>query len=140
MTQYHSALSEIQSATEKKKYRSPAKGSFGHACLSYYASATFKALDADSTQKGYRTALDEIAAKHGNKPIALIEPRHIRRLLNEKHNTPGQAKYLLKALRGLFRFEIDQNIISDDPTVGIRAIRYTPNPHHGLHPVPKTPS
>src|SRR5438034_1041125 len=45
------------------------KGSFGYVCRAYYASTTFKALDA-STQSWRRRALDAICTKHGDKPVA----------------------------------------------------------------------
>lgn len=128
MEQYHSALSEVHQDHETKKYRSPAAGSFGHACLSLYASTDFKALD-KSTQKRYRGLLDEICKNHGNKPIAYIQPKHVQRLLDEKASTPGQAKTLLKALRALFRFTIERRFLSDNPTLGIR-VKYKQKPHH----------
>jgi integrase/recombinase XerD len=129
MTEYHSALSEIEQDHETKKYRSPAAGSFGHACLALYASANFKALD-ESTQKRYRGVLDEICKNHGNKPIALIQRKHVLMLRDEKAATPGQAKTLLKALRALFRFTVDRRFLTDDPTLGIEGISYTPKEHH----------
>jgi integrase/recombinase XerD len=64
------------------------KGSFGYVCRAYYASTTFKVLDA-STQSWRRRALDAICAKHGDKPVAKMSGKHVRVLRDEKVDLPG---------------------------------------------------
>src|SRR5262249_19800344 len=76
--------------------RRSARGSFGHLCLTYYASATFKALDG-STQSWRRRA-------DGAKPVSLMQGKHVRMLRDELADRRGAARNRLKALRALFRW------------------------------------
>jgi len=76
MSAYQAAVAQPPSADADKRHYSPAKGTFGHACLAYYASPTFKALDI-KTQRWRRRALDLICEQHGDKPVAM-QPKHIR--------------------------------------------------------------
>src|SRR5260221_14083532 len=57
MAAYKAALSA--SGDSHKRPRPLVGGSFGHLCLTYYGSATFKALD-NSTQSWRRRALDAV--------------------------------------------------------------------------------
>jgi hypothetical protein len=51
MVAYQAAMAKQPSVDDDNRHHSPAKGTFGHACLAYYASPTFKALDI-KTQDG----------------------------------------------------------------------------------------
>src|SRR2546430_2282188 len=66
------------------------RGSFGHLCLLYYSSPIFKRLD-KSTQGWRRRTLDAICQQHAHKPVALLAPRHIRLLRDERADKPGAA-------------------------------------------------
>src|SRR6266511_3145804 len=79
MTAYKAALS---ASGDIQHPRPPARGSFGHLCLAYYASATFKALDR-STQSWRRRALDAVCERHGDKPVGLMQAKHVRKLRDE---------------------------------------------------------
>jgi integrase/recombinase XerD len=129
MAAYQAALSAIEIEDKGKKYRFRAKDTFGHLCLSYYASATFQALDI-STKKWRRRSLDEICGNHGHKPIAQMQPKHIRTLRDEKVKKPGAARNRLKALRALFAWAVEEGLAPLDPTQNVKVIRYTPKPYH----------
>lgn len=68
MAAYKAALSA--SGDIHRHPRRPTRGSFGHLCLTYYASAAFKALD-NSTQSWRRRALDAVCERHRDKPVVL---------------------------------------------------------------------
>ena len=127
MAAYQAALSEADTDDNRKKYRTPAKGSFGAVCLAYYASQTFRALDI-STQKWRRRSLDQICKKHGHRMVADMRPIHVRKLRDEK--TKGAARNRLKALCALFRWAVEEELAPHDPTLGVRLIPYTPKPYH----------
>jgi integrase/recombinase XerD len=131
MTAYDAALATKTTDDNKtRKYQRAVKGSFGAACLGYYASAEFKALDA-STQEWRRRNLDLICTKHGDKPIALMQAKHIRNLRDEKAATaPTAANQLLKALRALFTWAVEADIAQHDPTRDVRTVRYFSEGHH----------
>jgi integrase/recombinase XerD len=129
MAAYHEALSGRAAVAERKKYKTPAQGSFGYVCLAYYASPTFKALDI-STQKWRRRALDEICIKHGEKPISQLQFSHVLKLRDEKAATPGAARNRLKALRALFVWAINNKLGEHNPTVGLPYLKYKKREHH----------
>jgi hypothetical protein len=64
---YNAAVSEHVSAPPQA--RAAKAGSFRHACVLYYASATFKRLD-PATQSWRRRALDSMCENHADKPVA----------------------------------------------------------------------
>jgi integrase/recombinase XerD len=96
---YNAAVSEHVSAPPQA--RAAKAGSFRHVCVLYYASPTFKRLDA-ATQSWRRRALDSMCEKHADKPVARMEARHVRALRDERFDQPGAANTRLKALKALF--------------------------------------
>ena len=127
MAAYRVALSDIGDI--KRQYQPAAKGSFSYLCQRFYASTTFKALDA-STQAWRRRALDLICERHGDKPVAMMRAKHVRMLREEKADLPGAARNRLKALRALFRWAVEVDEAPHDPTIGVEAIVYVTKPHH----------
>jgi integrase/recombinase XerD len=110
----------------------PAKqGSFRHLCVLYYSSPSFKRLD-EATQTWRRRALDAICEKHADKPVALLTPRHIRMLRDERADQPGAANQRLKALKALFAWGCEEKpeIVLLNPTWGVRKIKYATEGHH----------
>lgn len=67
----------------------------------YYSSAAFQAL-APNTRKARRRALDAVCEQTGSYRFALMEPRHVAKLRDEKAALPGAANELIKSLRQLF--------------------------------------
>lgn len=123
---YSEALNKSTKSTAKNRLIA---GSFGYLCKAYYASSAFKALDI-STRNWRRRALDEIAAVHGDKPVAKMQAKHVRQLRDEKANTPGAARNRLKALRALFRWAIENDAAPHDPTRDIKPIPHSTKGHH----------
>ncbi len=108
MEAYRSALANLPEDRPRTVGR-PAIGSFGHVCLSYYASPTFKRLS-PSTQSWRRRALDSICEKHGDKRIAGMNAKHVRVLRNEMAKLPGASRNRLKALKALFAWAVDEGL------------------------------
>jgi integrase len=127
MSQYHAALAD--SPDGPPQAGAAKQGSFRYLCQLYYASADFARFDR-STKAWQRRELDEICRNHADKPVALMQPRHVRQLRDEKKETPGAAKNRLKALRALFRWAVEAEEAPHDPTIGVQAIRYTTKGHH----------
>jgi integrase/recombinase XerD len=124
---YRAALLKLDEAQPRRSLT--VKGSFGHTCLEYYRSVTFKALDA-STQSWRRRALDLICQQNGTKPIALMQAKHVRTLRDELSNRPGASRNRLKALRALFRWAIEMDEVTHDPTRDIKPTAYASKGHH----------
>lgn len=127
MREYHAALDRKE--PQPRQARGAARGSFGYLCKAYFASATYKGLDV-STRSWRRRALEEICLKHAEKPVAMLQARHVRALRDEKAETPGAANARLKALRALFRWAVEADEAPHDPTRDVQMIRYPTEGHH----------
>src|SRR5262249_45321413 len=115
MAEYNAAVSDH--VTAPRQGREAKSGSYRHLCVLYYGSTTFKRLD-PATQSWRRRALDQMSEKHGHKPAALMAPRHIRMLRDERAERPGAANQRLKALKALFAWACEEKpeIAPQNPT------------------------
>src|SRR6266851_1612397 len=129
IAEYNAALSDHVSAPRQAKEAK--QGSFRHLCVLYYGSPTFKRLDL-ATQSWRRRTLDAISQQHGHKPVALMAPRHIRMLRDERAEQPGAANQRLKALKALFAWACEEKseIAPQNPTWGVRKLKYASAGHH----------
>ena len=127
MNEYHAAVAD--DAASPIQTRSAARGSFRYVCQAYYASATFKELDG-STRMWRRRALDQICKSHAEKPVAMMQPRHVRAIRDEIFETPGAANTRLKALRALFQWAVEADQAPHDPTRDVKRIAYVTKGHH----------
>lgn len=126
---YEAARDRASEVTPAKGGR-PAAGSFIDVSQRYIASPTFKKLDA-STQGWQKRALNEIAASDkGTASVALMQPRHVRRLRDEKAETPAAANTMLKALRAMFQWAMEEDIVDADPTRDVKRAQYVTKGHH----------
>ncbi len=112
-----------------RQVRQAARGSFRALCIAYYGSSNFAQLD-QSTQNWRRHHLDEVARAHGEKPVALLQPKHVRRLRDELKASPNVANKRLKALRALFSWALEEELVPHDPTVGVKPIKTMSEGHH----------
>jgi integrase len=108
-------------------------GSFRYLCIRYYTSAVYKSLDI-STRNWQRRALDETAREHGAKPVALMAPRHVRRIRDAKSETPAAANQRVKALRAMFNWANEADETSVNPTIGVKKLKYATDGHHSWTP------
>lgn len=98
-----------------KSARDIQPGSLRALCLEYFASAEFRSLD-KSTANQRRLLLEDICRSmapkttqaRGSLPYALVEPRHVEAIRDEKIELPGAANNRLKALRRLFKWAKDR--------------------------------
>jgi integrase/recombinase XerD len=133
MTAYAAA---VEGAEAESPRHAVAPGSFRFLCSAYFASPDFRALD-PSTQHWRRRALEEISEstpkgstrKRGTLPVALMEPKHVRELRDEKADKPGAANERLKALHALFRFAVEAQHVTHDPTRDVALIKYRTRGH-----------
>ena len=128
MAQYHAARS---GAADDKTRAAARPGSFRWLCQAYFGSHQFKALDA-STKSWRRRALESACQKHGDKPVRLMESRHVRKLRDELADKPGAANQRLKAMKALFAWGVieEPDIVKNNPTRDVKLIRYKSDGHH----------
>jgi site-specific recombinase XerD len=68
--------------------------------------------------------------KHGAKPVAKMETRHVRKIRNEKEEFPAAANMRMKALRAMFSWANEEEVTSINPCLGVKNIKYVAKPHH----------
>lgn len=105
------------------------QGSFRHLCVKYFGSKNYTDLDT-STKNWQRRALEAICITHGDKPVARMESRHVRKIRNEREDKPAAANQRMKAMRSMFGWANEEEEIKNDPTFGVKNIRYQQTGHH----------
>lgn len=128
MKAYNDAIAGHVTAPRQTDYTKP--GSFRYLCIRYYGSGSFKALDI-STRNWQRRALDEIARDHGAKPVAMMAPRHVRKIRDARIETPAAANQRVKALRAMFSWANEAEETTVNPTIGVKKLKYVKGGHHG---------
>lgn len=115
--EYRRAI-EAKPVPPKAPVRAVAPGSVDALVVAYYASATFRRMDARS-QRVRRGILDRFRVAHGDKPAARLEPRHLVQIRDARADTPEAANGLLKALRAAFRHGIEAGLVSENPAARV---------------------
>lgn len=99
-------------------------GSIRALCVEYYKSAMFKELD-PRTQRVRRGILEKFCQhkSDGDKPYALLLPRHIRQRRDEMVDRPEAANGMVKALRQLFKFALRYDHHDSNPANDVEYLR-----------------
>src|SRR5215472_17615452 len=84
-------------------------GTVNATVASYFKSRAFRALS-PATQTTYRGILENFRAEHGDKRLALLERKHIEKLIAQKSSTPAAANNLLRMLRVLMQFAVAEDL------------------------------
>jgi integrase len=110
--------------------------SFRALCIQYYSSSAFAQLD-KSTKGWRRHHLDAIAREHGDKPVGMLQPKHVRKLRDELQQSPVVANTRLKALRALFSWAVEAELSPHDPTMGVKKLKHLSKGFHSweLHEI-----
>lgn len=97
-----------------------APGTIGALIASYMRSGAFVGLR-DTSKTGYMTRLNLIREAHGTRSLSgLTRERIITRILEPYADRPAAALDTLKKLRILIRHAISINLLTSDPSVGIK--------------------
>lgn len=104
-------------------------GSISHLIVHYYRSAQFASLE-KSTQTTYRGIVERLRREHGERSIAGLQRKQIKVLIGQLQDKPAAANNLLRMLRILMKFAVEEELRADDPTLGIKPI---PSKTDGFH-------
>ena len=99
-------------------------GSVGALIASYYRTPDFTNLG-DVTKRTYRNILERFRAENADKRVAMLQRKHVQKIINDRAETPAAANRLLRMIRILMRHAIEMSWRKDDPTLGVRKIRET---------------
>lgn len=83
-------------------------------------------LMAQATHKQRTNLLNRTLPKWGAGDILTLRSEHVRAIMRDFRRTPGQANNLLKTLRAMFAFAVEENLIPDDPTKGVNRYKMPP--------------
>ncbi|MFH3766412.1 hypothetical protein WAI06_19180, partial [Acinetobacter baumannii] len=88
----------------------------------WYRSPEFLDL-APSTQKVYRGIVEKFREEHGDKPVRLMQRRHVQTILADKAVAPTAANNLRKRLIQLMDFAITLDWRGDNPARATKPFR-----------------
>lgn len=117
MTAYTTGLAKAAKPEIAEARSTP--GTLDALAVSYYASQAFRDLK-ESTQQAYRRIVERLRAKNGAKPIRLLDAQGIRKLMTAHSTQPTAANHLLRMIRLLVTHAIDEEILTQDPTIGVK--------------------
>ncbi len=95
----------------------------------YRQSASWSTL-ALATRRQRENILKHVETKSGAVPYGHIARKHIVQGRDDRRATPAQANNFLKAMRGLFKFAVESDFVSADPTQGVASIPLRPGGFH----------
>lgn len=128
---YQAALKNPKPKAKPKAPAGPDRTTMRWLISDYYASADFLQLD-ESTRVTRRRVLERFCQNQndGDKPYALILPRHIRARRDAMVETPSAANTLLKALRVVFKHALRNDLVTSNPAA---VVEMFPSNGEGFH-------
>jgi len=119
LAEHRRAVAGNEAPAKQKPVLAPAaSGSLAWLVLQYRGSAEFKRL-AERTKRVRSQILQRVVDRDGTKPFALLEPRHLRKRRDEMSETPEAANGMLKAVRQIFRYAIDNDLTPHNPAAKV---------------------
>jgi hypothetical protein len=96
--------------------------SFGALINDYLDSAEFKEKK-PSTRAEYRRVLEILQDQHGNKPVRQLRRRHIRKMRDERAETPGAANTIVRMLKIVLNFAVEEEWIEASPAAKMKLLK-----------------
>ena len=122
MRQYAAALDGVKAQASNIGGARAKPGSFNALCVSYYRSPEFRGLK-PTTQAVRRNIIEKFRLAHGDKPVKGLGRTHIKEIIGAKADTPEAANNLLKVLRVLLAYAVDQEMIDSNPAADVKRYR-----------------
>jgi integrase len=122
MRQYATALEGMKVQASNIGAERTKPGSVNALCVSYYRAPEFRGLKR-STQTVRRNIIEKFRRAHGDKPVKGLRRVHIKEIIGAKADTPEAANNLLKVLRVLLSYAVDQEIIDTNPAADVKRYR-----------------
>lgn len=96
---------------------------------SYYASIEWRELST-ATQKQRRSILNRICREHGERDSRSLTSKAVRAGRDVRRETPGAANNMLKTLKALYAWGIEQELVEHNPVEGIKRVAMNPAGFH----------
>lgn len=114
-------------ASEPQKQAKAGAGSLAWLITRYKDSGAYAALSA-ATKRQRDNILKGVVAKAGHHPYKSISRKSIINGREARAATPAQARNYLDAMRGLFRWALDAEMVKVDPTENVKNPKRQPGP------------
>lgn len=119
MAAYQDALEQTAEAKLAIGADRTVPGTVNAVIAAFYTSATFT-RNRPITRQTDRNILEAFRVRNGDKRIAMMEERHVRAAIDEKAGKPAAQRNLLRVLRVLLTFAVEQKLRKDNPAAGIK--------------------
>lgn len=133
---YHAIKKTLDNPAPPKPRRLD-KRSLDYLCHLYFHSAEYRANLSTATQENRRRILarfcnrtDSKDQRFGDKPFARLTGRHLRRVRDGMLDRPTAANNLLKTLRVLFKFAVEDELVDLNPARHVANVRVVSDGHH----------
>ena len=119
MLAYQAALAGQEVCQPLRQDSAP--GTFDRLVQDYFQSPDFARL-VPSTQRAYRSVIERLVAAEniGHRAVREMSRGHVQKIVARRAATPGAANDVLKKLKILLHFAIDNGWRKDDPTLRIK--------------------
>ncbi|KQU81297.1 integrase [Ensifer sp. Root31] len=123
MAAYWAALELMDKAAAKPKKQTPREDTFDWLVDQYFRSAKFQKFDA-ATQRDKRSVLTRFCETAGSLPYRKYRRQDMEASQLKRKSTPGAADKLVKVIRALFNWAINQSppLASSNPAVAIEKL------------------
>ena len=120
MVAYQSALSGVPLKKNEERKRGEL-GTFDRLVQDYFSSPDFLRMTA-GTQRNYRRVIERLLRdeKIGHRLVSQMTRQHVQTIMAKRAATPGAANDLLKKIRILLHFAMDNGWRKDDPTLRLK--------------------
>lgn len=97
------------------------RGTFGALINDFLASGQFKTKK-PRTRGEYQRVCEALTVEHGHKRVQQMERRHVRQMRDAKAETFGAANTILRMLKILLNFAIDDGLIEASPAAKMKEL------------------
>jgi hypothetical protein len=98
-------------------------GTIAALTVAYLTSPKFLAKS-PATQATYRNIVERFRTKHGDKPVADLERKHLTAMLAKKVKTPAAANHWLRLIKTMMAMAVDEGMRPDNPAAGLQPIEH----------------
>lgn len=122
MKQYADAMQGVIRRLENIGAERTKPGSIDEVIVRYYRSGEFATLKS-STKTVRRNIIENFRKEHGNKPVKLLQRAHVKAMIAAKAKTPSAANNLLKVIRKLLAFAVDDEMIASNVAATVKKLK-----------------
>lgn len=119
MAVYHRLLEETAPSEAPEAYQ---KGSFGALVDDYLKTASYKEKK-PSTRAEYKRVLEALQGRYGRLPLRDLRRRHIRRMRDERAETPGAANTIVRMMKLILNFAVDEELLQANPAAKLKTLK-----------------